>query len=58
MYLLLKPRKEKENYVKGEIMDIFGVLSFVGGLAMFLYGMSAMGDGPVSYTHLTLPTIA
>ena len=25
-------------------MDIFGVLSFVGGLAMFLYGMSAMGD--------------
>ena len=45
MYLLLKPRKEKENYVKGEIMDIFGVLSFVGGLAMFLYGMSAMGDG-------------
>ena len=26
-------------------MDIFGVLSFVGGLAMFLYGMSAMGDG-------------
>jgi phosphate:Na+ symporter len=45
VYLLLKPRKEKENYVKGEIMDIFGVLSFVGGLAMFLYGMSAMGDG-------------
>ena len=42
MYLLLKPRKEKENYVKGEIMDIFGVLSFVGGLAMFLYGMSAI----------------
>lgn len=26
-------------------MDIFGVLSFIGGLAMFLYGMSAMGDG-------------
>ena len=26
-------------------MDIFGVLSFVGGLAMFLYGMSTMGDG-------------
>ena len=42
---LIKPTKEKENYVKGEIMDIFGVLSFVGGLAMFLYGMSAMGDG-------------
>ena len=26
-------------------MDIFGALSFIGGLAMFLYGMSAMGDG-------------
>lgn len=26
-------------------MDIFGVLSMVGGLALFLYGMKAMGDG-------------
>lgn len=26
-------------------MDIFGVLSLIGGLAMFLYGMSVMGDG-------------
>ncbi|MDD3279529.1 MAG: Na/Pi cotransporter family protein [Lachnospiraceae bacterium] len=26
-------------------MDIFGVLSLVGGLALFLYGMNAMGDG-------------
>ncbi|MCD8180196.1 MAG: Na/Pi cotransporter family protein [Firmicutes bacterium] len=26
-------------------MDIFGVLSLVGGLAMFLYGMNVMGDG-------------
>lgn len=42
---IVKTTKRKENYVKGEIMDIFGVLSFVGGLAMFLYGMSAMGDG-------------
>lgn len=26
-------------------MNIFGVLSLIGGLAMFLYGMNAMGDG-------------
>ncbi len=26
-------------------MDIFGVLTMLGGLAMFLYGMNAMGDG-------------
>ena len=26
-------------------MDIFAVLSFVGGLAFFLYGMSLLGDG-------------
>ena len=26
-------------------MDIFGVLTMLGGLAMFLYGMDAMGDG-------------
>ena len=26
-------------------MDIFNVLSLLGGLAMFLYGMSVMGDG-------------
>ena len=26
-------------------MDIFGVLSFVGECHMFLYSMSAMGDG-------------
>ena len=35
-------------------MDIFGVLTMIGGLALFLYGMDAMGA--VSYTHLTLPT--
>ena len=57
-------------------MNIFGILTMIGGLAMFLYGMSVMGGGlekmsggklerilesltsnPVSYTHLTLPTI-
>ena len=26
-------------------MDFFSVLTMVGGLAMFLYGMNAMGDG-------------
>lgn len=26
-------------------MDIFGILSMVGGLALFLYGMETMGDG-------------
>ena len=28
-------------------MDFFGVLTMLGGLALFLYGMSAMGDGLV-----------
>ena len=26
-------------------MDIFSVLNMLGGLALFLYGMNAMGDG-------------
>ena len=26
-------------------MDIFGVLTLVGGLALFLFGMSVMGSG-------------
>lgn len=26
-------------------MDIFGILTLIGGLAMFLYGMNVMGDG-------------
>lgn len=26
-------------------MDLFGVLSMIGGLALFLYGMNLMGDG-------------
>ena len=25
-------------------MDIFGILTMIGGLALFLYGMNAMGD--------------
>ena len=54
-------------------MGIAEVLSLLGGVALFLFGMSLMGDSlkmvagsklevvlyrPVSYTHLTLPTIA
>ena len=26
-------------------MDIFGILTLCGGIAMFLYGMRVMGDG-------------
>ncbi|MCD8078734.1 MAG: Na/Pi cotransporter family protein, partial [Lachnospiraceae bacterium] len=26
-------------------MDFFDILSMIGGLALFLYGMNAMGDG-------------
>ena len=26
-------------------MDFFGILTLLGGLAMFLYGMQVMGDG-------------
>ena len=26
-------------------MDIFGVLSLIGGLAIFLYGMDLLGEG-------------
>ena len=26
-------------------MDIFNVLTMIGGLALFLYGMHVMGDG-------------
>lgn len=27
------------------IMDLFSILTLIGGLALFLYGMNAMGDG-------------
>ena len=26
-------------------MDLFGILSLVAGLALFLYGMNSMGEG-------------
>jgi phosphate:Na+ symporter len=37
--------QNKENEVIA--MDIFGILTMVGGLALFLYGMNTMGDGLV-----------
>lgn len=36
------------KYGIGGNMDIFGILSMLGGLALFLYGMSIMGDGLAS----------
>ena len=34
---------QTKNY--GGSMDIFGVLSLIGGLAIFLYGMDLLGEG-------------
>lgn len=30
---------------KEDKMDIFGILTLIGGLALFLYGMDVMGAG-------------
>ena len=41
-------RKRKQfmkNTQGGWSMDLFGVLTLVGGLALFLYGMNVMGGG-------------
>ena len=38
-------------------MDIFGILNLLGGLALFLYGMSAMGDGLVQLSGGSLAKI-
>ena len=32
-------------YFTEEGMDFFGLLSMIGGLALFLYGMDTMGQG-------------
>ena len=37
--------KPYEIYVKENSMDFFSILTLLGGLAMFLYGMQVMGDG-------------
>ncbi len=38
-------------------MDIFGLFTMLGGLALFLYGMSVMGDGLTSVSGGKLETI-
>ena len=35
-------------------MDIFGVLSLIGGLALFLYGMHVMGAGLEKMSAITI----
>lgn len=35
---------------KNTEMDIFGILTMIGGLALFLYGMSVMGDGLMRFS--------
>ena len=37
-------RENRNMIVRSGNMDIFNVLSLLGGLAMFLYGMNVMGD--------------
>ena len=34
-----------QNFEEGKFMDFFGVLTMLGGLALFLYGMETMGKG-------------
>ena len=34
-----------EEKKRGKVMDFFDVLTMVGGLALFLYGMNLLGDG-------------
>ena len=41
--------KPYEIYVKENSMDFFSILTLLGGLAMFLYGMQVMGDGLEKY---------
>ena len=38
-------------------MDIFSILTMIGGLALFLYGMNAMGDGLAKMAGGTLEQI-
>ena len=34
-----------QNFEEGKFMDFFGVLTLLGGLALFHYGMETMGKG-------------
>ena len=36
-----------QNFEEGNFMDFFGVLTMLGGLALFLYGMQVSKSFPV-----------
>ena len=38
-----------QNFEEGNFMDFFGVLTMLGGLALFLYGMETMGKVSKSF---------
>ncbi len=45
-YYITMGKTKKINVAKEEaIMDFFSILSMIGGLALFLYGMDVMGEG-------------
>ena len=43
--MILDEITDKSIMEKENAMDIFNVLSMIGGLSLFLYGMSNMGNG-------------
>ncbi len=43
--MILDEITDKSIMEKENAMDIFNVLSMIGGLSLFLYGMSTMGNG-------------
>ena len=43
--IVLKKYSGKEKSKERMSMDIFGILTMIGGLALFLFGMSTMGNG-------------
>ena len=54
----MKPIKHiKDERNTNKKMDIFGILTMVGGLAMFLYGMSVMGEGLMRFSGSKLERI-
>lgn len=45
LYVIIEIQIEKVYNYKEKDMDIFGVLTMIGGLVLFLFGMNVMGDG-------------
>ena len=43
MYVIISPKCFCEK--KGNLMNISNVISLLGGVALFLFGMSLMGEG-------------